>query len=265
MGIPVSITAPKKLPIVTLTLIIVNILVFITMYLKPSLLVPGSHSVLEVQRSLALVPIAIIRGEKLWTLFTSMFLHADILHLLGNMLFLFVFGGPVESAMGRKNFIIFYFLSGLSATLFHVLSISFIPSKYLFTGTVLNPWVTPTLGASGAISGVMGAYLVYYPKTRITLIYPIWIIPLFLVLPAWVYVLIWFIYQLLMGLVSFLGLITTIAYWAHVGGFITGFALAPIFLDPSLKAWLRMRRELQERISKLYEDLTSYYYDEEFF
>ncbi len=262
MGLPISITAPRKFPVVTITIILINVVVFALMYIDPSALVPGANNAYEVQIALAATPAAIIRGENLWTLITAMFIHANIYHLLGNMLFLFVFGGPVESAMGSKRFLVFYILSGLAADLFHILSISLIPKEYLLTKAVLNPWVTPTLGASGAISGVMGAYFIYYPRTRVTFIYPIFIIPLILYLPAWVYVTIWFIYQLIMGLVSLLGVVTSVAYWAHIGGFITGIALAPYFLDPKIKMWIKIRRMLW---SHVYRDISDHYYEEEFF
>lgn len=262
MGLPISISAPRKFPIVTITIISINILVFILIYLKPSILVPNVSSIFEAQVALAIIPAAIIRGEKLWTLITSLFVHADILHLLGNMLFLFIFGGPVESAMGSRRFLVFYFLAGLVAVVFHILSISLIPKEYLLNRAILNPWVTPTLGASGAISGVMGAYIIYYPRTRVTFIYPIFIIPLILYLPAWVYVMIWFIYQLLMGLITLLGIVTSVAYWAHIGGFIAGIALAPYFLDPRIKIWIRIRKTIW---TYMYEDISHHYYDEEFF
>ena len=265
MGIPVSQTAPKRTPVVTLTLILVNVVLFILSYLYPSLLVPGATNVYEVQRRLAMIPIAIVRGERLWTLFTSMFMHADIIHLLGNMIFLFFFGGPVESAMGRKRFLAFYILSGLAADVFHLLSITFIPTRYLISGELVgNPWVTPTLGASGAISGVMGAYLIYYPRSRVTMIYPVWIIPFIFTLPAWAYILIWFTYQLVMGLISLLGFVSNIAFWAHIGGFLTGIALAPYFMDPFIKKQILFyKKTLGELITST--DYEGFYEEEEFY
>jgi membrane associated rhomboid family serine protease len=262
MGIPISITAPRKRPIVTTLLILANTVVFILMYIAPSLLAPGATSVEDVQRSLSLVPIAVVRGENLWTILTAMFLHANFLHLFFNMLFLFVFGAAVESATGSKRFLILYLLSGLAAYLFHIMSIALMPREYLLTRIILDPWITPVLGASGAISGVMGAYLIYYPRTRVTFIYPIFIIPLILYLPAWVYVLIWFFLQLVMGLMMFLGVFSSVAYWAHVGGFLAGVALAPYLLDPRIKLWIRIRRMLLRYRGR---DIMDYYYDEEFF
>lgn len=262
LGIPVHQTAPRKFPAVTLFIILINIVVFILMYIEPQLLVPGATNVYEVQRQLAMIPIAIVRGERLWTIFTAMFTHADIYHLLGNMIFLFFFGGPVESVMGRKRYLLFYFLGGIMADIFHILSITIIPSQYLITGKIIiNPWVTPTLGASGAISAVMGAYLIYYPRSRITMVYPIWIIPLIFTLPAWVYILIWFFYQLVMGLITLLGFASSIAFWAHIGGFISGIAFAPFFMEPAIKEQIRMYKAMLRE----YMVEETPYYEEEFY
>ncbi len=260
--IPVHQTAPRRMPIVTITIIIINIIIYAWINLAPQTILPGVTSVYEVQRELSMIPIAIIRGEKLWTLFTAMFLHANIWHLLGNMIFLFFFGGPVESVMGRKRYLAFYLIGGLTADLFHIMSITLIPSQYLISGKVLfNPWVTPTLGASGAISAVMGAYLVFYPRSRITMVYPIWIIPLIFTLPAWAYILFWFLYQLIMGLITLLGFTSSVAFWAHIGGFISGIALAPYFMDPIIK---RQVREYKKMIHE-YTTMQEYYAEEEFY
>ncbi len=268
MGLPILQTAPHRRPVVTLTIIAINFIVFLILLYSPSIIVPGALSTFDAQRELAMTPIEIVHGERLWTLFTAMFVHGDWAHILGNMLFLFLFGGPVESAMGRKRYLLFYFLSGLFADLFHILSIAFIPPEYLASasGYIVNPWVTPTLGASGAISGVMAAYLVYYPKSKITAIYPIWIIPLILVLPAWAFILIWFLMQLIFGLISLIGVFSSVAFWAHIGGFLSGIAMAPLFLDPRLKALIREYKHLLERYGKKYlssmykeEDIEDYY------
>ncbi|OYT40308.1 MAG: rhomboid family intramembrane serine protease, partial [Desulfurococcales archaeon ex4484_58] len=173
MFLPIRISAPHRTPYVTFTLIAINVIVFALIMTNPSSIVPGAIDYYDAQRRLAIVPASIVRGENLWTLITAMFVHADIFHLIGNMLFLFFFGGSVESAMGYRNYLVFYILCGLSATLFHILSITFVPTEYLFTTYTLNPWVTPVLGASGAISGVLGAYLIYYPRSRITFVYPV--------------------------------------------------------------------------------------------
>lgn len=264
MGIPISQTAPQRRPVVTITLLLLNFIIFILLITDPQLLVPGATSTEEAQIELSMIPINIINGLKPWTVITAMFIHADWAHIIGNMLFLGIFGGPVESAMGRKRFIVFYLLGGLAADLFHILSITVIPRELLISGSrfILNPWVTPTLGASGAISAVLAAYLVYYPRSRITMIYPIWIIPVILVLPAWAYILLWFTLQLVMGLISLLGLFSSVAYWAHIGGFLAGMAMAPIFLDPRIKELIVEYKRYLERYG---ETPSEPYISEEFY
>jgi len=257
MGLPILQTAPHKRPIVTYLLILVNFTVFIMIVVAPDIIVPGAISTADAQRELAMIPIEIVRGERLWTVFTAMFVHADLGHILGNMLFLFLFGRSVESAMGRTRFLEFYFLSGVFATIFHIISISFIPPEYLVSTSqfILNPWVTPTLGASGAISGVLAAYLIFYPESRITSIIPIGFIPLILVLPAWAFIFIWFIYQLIMGILSLLGTFSSVAFWAHIGGFVAGMATAPLFMDPKLKKLIAEFREVFSRLTEYYSEL----------
>ncbi len=246
-GIPVGREAwfpfKHRFPIATTLLIIANTLVYIALVVDPRIILPYAYSREIVYRELGLVPIAIVRGEKLWTLVTSMFLHGDIYHLFGNMLFLYFFGAPVENAMGSKRFTVFYLLSGLTAHLFHIASITVMPKDYLFVKYTGSPWAIPSIGASGAISGVMGAYLVYYPRTRLLLVYFITIIPLFIPLPAWAYILLWFTTQLTMGLLVITGVAyTSIAFWAHIGGFIAGIAYSQFLLHPSVRKWIRARR-----------------------
>jgi len=261
MWIPLSTTAGRRRPVITLSLILLNTILFLIIYFQPSLIFPNIHTIYEAQLRLALIPVSILRGERLWTLLTHMFMHGDFLHLFGNMIFLFFFGAPVESAMGRRNFTIFYLLCGFAAVFYHMFSITLVPREYLLTQITLDPWITPVLGASGAISGIMAAYLIYYPRSRITTILPIWFIPLIFTLPAWAYVTIWFLLQLVMGLMTFAGFVSSIAYWAHIGGFLTGLVLAPVFLDP----WIKERISLSRRYYSVYEYISDFYIDEEFF
>ncbi len=262
-GIPISTNLERivrgRKPYVTLGLIVINVAVFIITYSSPSLLVPYAKTPDDVYMELGAVPITILRGEKLWTLLTSMFLHGDIAHLFGNMLFLYVFGGHVENAMGGKRYLCFYLLSGIFAHLFHILSISFIPVDWLLTSYGYTPWVVPAIGASGAISGVMGAYLVFYPHSRLELIYFIGFLPIFIPLPAWLYLVVWLLIQLFLGLMIVAGYsYSSVAFWAHVGGFIAGVAFAPYFLDPKIKKILEYRKKLSEYG---YYVITPYYYE----
>ncbi len=151
---------------------------------------------------------------------TSMFLHGGWGHLLGNSLYLWVFGNNVEDSMGACRFLAFYLLCGLAAAATHVL---------LNGGSPV-----PTVGASGAISGVLGGYLVLYPRVRVRTYFP----PIFLFhVPAWFVLVFWFGEQLLAGLPQLMSLRREVsggvAVWAHVGGFVAGVVLVKLFEDRS--------------------------------
>jgi membrane associated rhomboid family serine protease len=154
-------------------------------------------------------------GRQISHLFTSMFLHGSWLHLLGNMWFLWIFGNNIEDSMGRIRFIVFYLLCGLTAAFAQILA---------------NPdSAIPMVGASGAISGVMGAYLVLYPKVRVYAIVPLGFFLTSMALPAWVMLGYWFLIQFVSGLVSMGGEMGGVAFWAHIGGFVAGVALVKLF------------------------------------
>jgi membrane associated rhomboid family serine protease len=139
------------------------------------------------------------------TAFTCMFLHAGLDHLFGNMWFLFIFGDNVEDKFGHVTYLVFYLVVGFAAT---------------FINYIVNPLSNiPTVGASGAISGVMGAYIVLFPKAKVQTLLGYYMTTL----PAFVMIGIWFLLQLAFGTNSFLGgMGSGIAYWAHIGGFIAG-------------------------------------------
>src|SRR5712671_1311043 len=144
------------------------------------------------------------------TVLTAMFLHGGWLHLLGNMLYLWIFGDNVEDRLGHGRFLFFYVGCGLVAAL---------------TQVALSPdSAVPTVGASGAIAGVLGAYLISFPRSRVVTIIPIFIFPWIVEIPAVAYLIIWFAMQLLFGVAS-LGhaeALGGVAWWAHVGGFVAG-------------------------------------------
>lgn len=150
-------------------------------------------------------------------LFTSMFLHGGLLHLLGNMLFLFIFGDNIEDVFGHFGYLVFYLFCGICSGLTHVL---FNLHSAL-----------PAIGASGAISGVMGAYAVFFPRARVLMLFFIFILPV----PAIVVLGYWFVLQFLAGLGQF-GQAATggVAVWAHIGGFIVGLLIA-LLLRPALR------------------------------
>jgi len=159
--------------------------------------------------------------------FTSMFLHGSWFHLLGNMWFLYLFGDNVEDAMGHLRFAVFYLTTGLAAAAAQVMA---------SPGSAL-----PMVGASGAISGVMGAYVILYPLVRVHTLVFLGILITRVALPAYVMLGYWFLIQLVGGLPSIGGHARGgVAFWAHVGGFLAGALLIPFFKDPALVA--RRRR-----------------------
>lgn len=214
--IPLRSETPRRtFPIVNVLLIVANILVF--MYQLS--LAPRTGDLLVQQ--LGLVPARAERAlahpgprlvPALVPLITSMFLHAGFLHILGNMLFLWVFGGNVEDRLGHRRYLWFYFMCGIGAGLAQI---------------VLN-WGSqlPSIGASGAISGVMGAYIVLFPSARVLTLVPLLFFFFTVRIPALLILGYWFVIQFLSG-VSTLGQINQggVAWWAHIGGFILGMFL----------------------------------------
>jgi rhomboid family protein len=154
------------------------------------------------------------------SLFTSMFMHAGWLHILGNMVFLWVFGDNIENAMGHLRYLVFYLLCGLAASFLEIVTSA--------------SSAAPGLGASGAIAGVLGAYLMLYPLSRVGTLIPIAIVLIPVRLPAWVLIGFWFVLQLFNGIVSLSAKAAQggVAYWAHVGGFVAGIVLVWIFRQP---------------------------------
>jgi membrane associated rhomboid family serine protease len=160
----------------------------------------------------------------IWTPITSMFLHGGWGHLLGNLLFFWVFGNNVEDSMGRVRFLVFYLLCGVIAAGAHV---------------ILDPTSPiPTVGASGAISGVLGAYLILYPHVRVRMLF--WFLLFIKVfrVPAWAVLLWWFFWQVVSGLPQLMTVNREVsggvAVWAHIGGFIAGVLLVKLFVNEEL-------------------------------
>lgn len=156
---------------------------------------------------------------------TNMFLHGGWLHLISNMWALYIFGDNVEDRMGHLKYLIFYLLCGLGANLCHF---------YLNYNSTL-----PTVGASGAIAGVMGAYLILFPHSRIITFFPLFFIPYFFEIPAFFYLTAWFLYQLFSGIFSLSSthFTSNIAFFAHIGGFVVGIILLPIFKNKNYREW----------------------------
>jgi membrane associated rhomboid family serine protease len=154
-------------------------------------------------------------GRQVSHVLTHMFLHGSWMHLLGNMWFLWLFGNNVEDSMGHLRFLAFYLMCGLAAAAAQILTN---PSSPI-----------PMVGASGAISGVMGAYLVLYPRVRVYTLVPLGFFITSMALPAWVMLGYWFLIQFVSGLVDVGGEGGGVAFWAHVGGFVAGLVLVKLF------------------------------------
>jgi membrane associated rhomboid family serine protease len=197
-------------PFVNYGLIAVNIVVFIY-----EAIVTSNFSNYSATNNLfynyGSVPNLLLSGQNLGSLFTSMFMHGGIAHLIGNMFFLYVFGDNLEDRFGRVKYLLIYLLWGIAASLTH--------SLYAVSTGDGN---TPAIGASGAISGVMGAYLLFFPHAKIhTLIFAFFITTVRI--PALAYIPFWFILQLIFALIGQSG---GVAYLAHIGGFLAGVATA---------------------------------------
>lgn len=195
----------SRFPIALVLIVTANIIVFLV---ELSL---GDNFILRY----SLKPAEIVHGQHLETLFTSMFLHANFVHIFGNMIYLWVFGDELEANyLGPIRFVVFYFICGLAASALQI---------------AVNPTSTePNLGASGAIAGVLGAFLVVFPRDRILLyIFPFWHVSI----TAVILIGFWFAMQLISGVGSITSAAQSggVAYFAHIGGFIAGVLLVRIF------------------------------------
>jgi membrane associated rhomboid family serine protease len=198
-------TARKTIPIVTYTLILLNVCVFLLE------LVGGEEFIMKW----AFIPSRFIAHpmSNISTIFSSMFMHAGWGHLIGNMLYLWIFGDNIEDRFGKVKFLIFYLVSGIAAT--------FAQMMFSFTSNI------PNVGASGAIAGVLGAYIFYFPQGKVNVMFGQHITQL----PALVVIGFWFLMQFFSGLASTASTADTggVAYMAHIGGFMTGFIIAIVF------------------------------------
>jgi len=210
-----------RTPYVTWALMAINIVVFLS-YVG---LFSDPRALNGVFFTFAAIPARITSGEGFETLITSMFLHGGWMHLLGNMLFLYIFGDNVEDEMGHLPFLGFYLGTGIIAGLIHI-------------GSAPGSMV-PTVGASGAIAGVMGGYLLLFPKARVDILLILIVFFKVFPIPAWIMLALWFGLQFLGGLGSNPDE-GGVAYWAHAGGFIAGLALTlPLWLKRGGTAFWR--------------------------
>lgn len=210
----------RRFPVVTLAIILVNVAAFVFQLLLPrwGLTLEGwcyeaGARPFELVERVNLPPSSLIPW---WaTLFTSPFVHGGWLHLVFNMLYLWIFGNNVEDVMTRPRFVAFYLLCGLVAI-----------TAQVFAAPQSD---VPVIGASGAIAGVLGAYLVFYPRARVLTVVPLLVIyPVFSV-PAWILLGIWFAFQAIQGFLAYGDVAVGVAFFAHVGGFVAGMCLAYVF------------------------------------
>lgn len=202
----------RKFPLINVTLIAANILAFLYEFQL------SSSELKNFIYTWGLVPAHLISNPATaWvTIFTAMFLHGSWIHLLGNMWFLYIFGDNIEARLGGVRYLIFYLLSGVAAV--------FLQTYILSTSQ------DPMIGASGAIAGVLGAYLVSFPRSRIASLVPILFIFTIVEIPAVIFLIFWFIIQVYSGLFVMQGASASgIAWWAHIGGFVFGVITVPFF------------------------------------
>ena len=210
------------MPVVTRALVLVNVLVFFFELTLPR------QGVEQLFYLFGIVPDRLTHPEwaagigfpagTYWTILTHEFLHGGWLHLFANMWTLWIFGDNVEDRMGSLRFVIFYLICGSIAG---------------FTQLLTNPDSTvPSVGASGAIAGVLGAYLLFFPTARLIVLLPIFFYPFFFEVPAVLYLFLWFWIQLFSGVAALAGPqeVGGIAWWAHVGGFVSGMLLCRLFV-----------------------------------
>lgn len=195
-------------PYVNHLLLVANVTVFAIYWLSVFNILLDTRFSTIIEQEFVMVPSQIVQGMRLYTLLTSMFMHVEPLHLLGNMLYLYVFGDNVEDVFGHVGYLGFYILCGIVAAFTHIASVLGTPDLY-----------SGVIGASGAISGVLGAYVVLFPKAKVLTLVTYLIIPI----PAIAFIGFWFVLQWLSVYLDASG---GVAYWAHIGGFIVGAVLA---------------------------------------
>ena len=215
--IPLRDVIPSRtFPFFTITFIVLNSIAFLY---EQSLTRPALEQFVHVY---GVVPARL----DLITIFTSMFLHAGWMHFLGNMLFLWIFGDNVEDRLGHARFVAFYFLCGVAAVFAHV---------------YMNPASRiPTIGASGAIAGVLGGYFVLYPQSRVLALLPLVIIWEIVEVPAILFLGIWFLMQFYYVGVAAVRTGTQgggVAFWAHIAGFLAGMIAVVVLRKPSRSRW----------------------------
>jgi len=210
----------RTFPVVNISLIVINILI----YFYEFSLGKGIEAFIT---QFGLTPVRFFWGlqhniaDAVIPVFSSMFLHGDWFHVLSNMWFLYIFGDNVEDRTGHTGYLAFYLLSGMGAAL---------SQTFLFRGSTI-----PMVGASGAIAGVLGAYFLLFPHSRVLTLVPIFIFLQLIEIPAVWFLLIWFVLQFIQGAMISSGSQGGVAWWAHIGGFVFGMLLIFVFRRPEKK------------------------------
>ena len=220
--LPIRDNIPSRTtPVLTVGLIVINVVLFLYEVSLPQADLGAfirRHGVVPARFGCMGSDASVSTADAVTPVLTSMFLHGGWLHLLGNMWYLWVFGDNIEDRLGKLRFLVLYLVSGVIATAAHVLSA---PQS-----------AVPTIGASGAIAGVLGAYLVSYPYARVRTLVPLFVFFAFVDLPALLVLGFWFVVQLLNGMASlgaeYAGARGGVAWWAHIGGFVAGIVLVSV-------------------------------------
>ncbi len=204
----------RKVPVINLMLITANALAFLVESKMPD------SMLMDLVFTWGLIPENLMNNpyDSWMTVFTSMFLHGGWFHLLSNMWVLFIFGKNVEARLGSMRYFLFYLSSGIAAA--------------VMQSYILPMSRVPVIGASGAVAGVLGAYLILFPRSWIVSLVPILFIFTLVEVPAFVYLIFWFVSQIFSGLMALKGSDASgIAWWAHIGGFVFGIVSAFFFLQ----------------------------------
>lgn len=217
----------RRFPLLTILIIVINVAVFLFEVTR------DPDELLAIVQTYGFIPARFFAEpgapDVSITLLTAMFLHGGWLHLGGNMLYLWIFGNNIEDRLGRLRFMLFYIGCGVVAS--------------LAQAAIDQASTVPLVGASGAIAGVLGAYLVLYPHARVVTIIPVFFIIQLATLPAVFVIGLWFLLQVAQGVGS-LGMLTGVAWWAHVGGFLAGaLAISPV----AFTGWVRRKSSRRSR------------------
>ena len=205
-----------RIPYVNIGLILINVLVFIQqLWLQP-------YQLNNIYYAYGVIPAEAVNvfytgapiGQLMVTFITATFLHGGWFHLIGNMLYLWIFGDNIEDRLGHMKYLLFYLLAGVAGSIAHVMA---------------NPASNiPVIGASGAVAGVLGAYVLSFPRSRILALVPVLFFLTVIEVPAIIFIVVWFVIQVFNGVAFLGGTANAVAWWAHIGGFLAGAGLVKL-------------------------------------